>query len=132
MLKDFEVDLDTQGKVFLSASWRSATAIELTVHLQRAEGLMATGQLSNMLEESKRGLAAGVHVYYQHTNASDPRSPLEDPSPHTRTTSSIAALRFCHAFFSVMLPMSSSRVSTRPSPRWARRSRATPSASPAS
>lgn len=40
------------------------------------------GQLENMLTESKLGLAAGVHVYYQRTNASDPTSPLEDPTPH--------------------------------------------------
>eukprot|EP01043_Picozoa_sp_COSAG02_P036354 COSAG02_NODE_2657_length_8315_cov_11.405307_6_plen_56_part_00 len=35
-----------------------------------------------MLKESTLGLAAGVHVYYQHTNKSDPTSPLEDPTPH--------------------------------------------------
>ena len=35
-----------------------------------------------MLTESNLGLAAGVHVYYQHVNKSDPSSPLEDPTPH--------------------------------------------------
>ena len=48
----------------------------------RAEGLESTGQLANMLQESKLGLGMGVHVYYQHQNKSDPLSPLEDPSPH--------------------------------------------------
>lgn len=43
---------------------------------------MWQGQLENMLTESNLGLAAGVHVYYQHTNKSDPTSPLEDPTPH--------------------------------------------------
>ena len=31
------------------------------------------------------GAAAGVHVYYQHVNQSDPTSPLEDPTPHVVT-----------------------------------------------
>jgi hypothetical protein len=48
----------------------------------RAEGLASTGQLANMLEESKLGLGMGVHVYYQHENKTDPASPLEDPTPH--------------------------------------------------
>ena len=58
------------------------TTWQLNYEFMRAEGLAATGQLQNMLEESKLGLAAGVHVYYQHTNQSDPKSPLEDPTPH--------------------------------------------------
>ena len=44
--------------------------------------LKSQGQLQNMLTESNLGLAAGVHVYYQHTNQSDPHSALEDPTPH--------------------------------------------------
>ena len=48
----------------------------------RAEALASTGQLQNMLTESSLGLSAGVHVYYQHANKSDPTSPLEDPTPH--------------------------------------------------
>ena len=38
--------------------------------------------LNNMLKESELGVAAGVHVYLQHVNASDPTSPLEDQLPH--------------------------------------------------
>jgi hypothetical protein len=58
------------------------TTWQLNYEFMRAEGLSSTGQLENMLTESKLGLAAGVHVYYQHTNTTDPTSPLEDPTPH--------------------------------------------------
>lgn len=58
------------------------TVWQLNYEFMRAEGLASSGQLQNMLEESKLGLAAGVHVYYQHTNKTDPSSPLEDPTPH--------------------------------------------------
>jgi hypothetical protein len=58
------------------------TVWQLNYEFMRAEGLASTGQLQNMLEESRLGLSAGVHVYYQHENKSDPGSPLEDPMPH--------------------------------------------------
>jgi len=38
--------------------------------------------LDNLLKESKLGVAAGVHTYYQHVNRTDPSSPVEDPLPH--------------------------------------------------
>ena len=38
--------------------------------------------LDNLLTESKLGVAAGVHTYYQHVNRTDPSSPVEDPLPH--------------------------------------------------
>jgi hypothetical protein len=60
----------------------SGSVWQLNYEFMRAEDIAATGQLQNMLEESRLGLAAGVHVYYTHLNASDPKSALEDPSPH--------------------------------------------------
>ena len=38
--------------------------------------------LYNLLTESKRGVAAGVHTYLKHINNSDPSSPVEDQMPH--------------------------------------------------
>merc|ERR1711934_243539 len=38
--------------------------------------------LDNLLTESARGIAAGVHTYLQHVNRTDPSSPVESQLPH--------------------------------------------------
>ena len=69
----------------------SDSSWQINYEFMRAELLASTGQLQNLLRESKLGLAAGVHVYYQQENKScvpnATAAPpvvcaLEDPTPH--------------------------------------------------
>jgi len=53
------------------------TDYQINYEFMRAEQMASSGQLGNMLEESSRGIPAGVHTYLHNAT--------EDPTPHLAT-----------------------------------------------
>ena len=56
------------------------TTWQLNYEFMRAELLESSGQLANMLAESRLGLAAGVHTYLNFNKTG--KGEVEDPTPH--------------------------------------------------